>query len=363
MVPTTPPTDSPTGSSASANADEGVFAATLTYTEGDRIELQTVAVSPDNVPVTLEFTTPFSKDGEWQTKIGDAGDYPVTVTARDTRGLTTKERILVRVLLANRPPVLQGPESITVKEGDTIRLRYSATDPDGDEVIISYSGWMKTDSYTTSFTDAGRYNVTVTASDGESIVRKVVPVTVEEVNRAPVFAVTEEIRSGIELKEFRLGGITVSDPDGDAITLEYGKPLDKNGRWVPQYDDAGDYTVTVTATDSRGAVATEEVSFSIAAANRPPKIVVPTEDGLLRFKEGDAIDLRRALDITDDSGSDVVVSYSGWMTRSTYQTTFEDAGRHVVTVTAEDETKLRASANVTIIVEDVNRPPVFIRVA
>lgn len=342
---------------------EGDFALTLTYTEGDLIELKTVAVSPDDVPVDLEFPTPFNNDGEWQTAIGDAGDYPVTIVARDTRGLETEARLLVRILLANRAPELDGPESVTVDEGDTITLSYTASDVDGDETVISFSGWMKSEQYTTTYDDAGSYEVTVTASDGKTTTRKTVPITVENMNRAPVFMITRQNRIATELEEFRIEGVTAQDPDGDAVTLSYSRPLDNNGRWVPQYDDAGSYEVEVVATDSDGMSATETVSFEILAANRPPKIVVPTEDGTLRFKEGDMIDLREALEITDDSNSDVVVTYSGWMSRSTYQTTYDDAGSHGVTVTAEDETELRSSLTVTIIVEDVNRPPVFVRVA
>jgi len=342
---------------------DGTFAATLTYTEGDLIELLSAAVSPDRVPVSIVFPPPFNNDGEWQTEIGDAGDYPITVVARDTRGLETDVRILVRVLLANRAPVLEGPESIRVREGETIRLQYTATDPDGDDVVISYSGWMRTDSYTTTFDDAGEYEVIVTASDGKTTTRKRVPIIVENVNRAPVFSITRENRVGKELEEFRITGVTANDPDGGPVTISYSAPLDANGRWVPQYDDAGSYTVEVTATDSEGARTTESVSFEIIRANRPPYIIIPTSDGILRYKEGDFIDLRLALEIYDDSGSDVTVTYSGWMSSSTYQTNYDDAGSHVVVVTARDETDLTSTVTVPIIVEDVNRPPVFVRVA
>ena len=335
ITPSTPVETAPDGeATAPVDTTDGNFAATLTYTEGDLIELKTVAVSPDDVPVDLQFPAPFNTDGEWQTDIGDAGDYPVLIIARDTRGLETEATILVRILLANRAPVLTGPESITVDEGDTITLKYTADDVDGDDVVISYSGWMKSESYMTTFDDAGNYDVIISASDSKTTTRKTVPVTVKNTNRAPVVTIAKQNRIATELEEFRMSGVTAVDPDGDAVTITYSRPLDTNGRWVPQYDDAGSYEVEVTASDSEGMDSSESVSFEILAANRPPKIVVPTTDGTLRVKEGEMIDLRTMLEITDDSNSDVVVTYSDWMSRSTYQTTYDDAGSHEVTVTA-----------------------------
>ncbi len=339
------------------------YAARLTYTEGDSIALKTDAKSPDNSPVTLEFSKPFSSDGKWETKVGDAGDYPVTIVARDARGLTSSQRILVTIKNANRAPVISGAESFTVKEGETIKLQYAPTDADSaDQVVLSFSGWMKSDSYTTTYDDAGAYNVTVSVSDGKLTTTKIVPVNVINVNRAPELTVDTEKLEGIELKRVEIEA-SAEDRDGDKVTITYGKPFDSRGRWTPKYDDAGEYTVVVTATDSASDSTTKNVKVLIAKANRPPSIELPSTDGELRIKENELIDLRKAVTIVDAEGDEVTVTYEGWMSTSTYQTTYDDAGEHIVKITAKDETGLTTTTDLKILVEDVNRPPVFVRIA
>ena len=68
--------------------------------------------------------------------------------------------------------------ALTINEGDTVTLNPSATDPDGDTLTFSYSGWITSNSYTTSYQDAGTHTVTVTVSDGELTDSQDVTVTV-----------------------------------------------------------------------------------------------------------------------------------------------------------------------------------------
>ena len=85
----------------------------------------------------------------------------------------------------NKPPVLRPIADITLNEGETVSLEPVATDPDGDEVTITYSGWMTKATYTTNYDDAGTHIVTVTASDGKESTSQDVIVTVSNVNRPP----------------------------------------------------------------------------------------------------------------------------------------------------------------------------------
>jgi hypothetical protein len=100
----------------------------------------------------------------------------------------------------------------------------------------------------------------------------------------------------------------------------------------------------------------------VLRANRPPVVTTASGDETLTFQENERIDLRSALLIEDEEGDEVVVTYSGWMTTSTYQTTYDDAGTYTVTVTADDGNGQITTTDITIVVEDVNRPPVFVRV-
>ena len=64
--------------------------------------------------------------------------------------------------------------------------------------------------------------------------------------------------------------------------------------------------------------------------------------------------------IIDPDGDTFTVSYSGWMTSPEKTTGFEDAGTHIVTITATDSKGSAGSLDVKIVVEDYNRPPELI---
>ena len=93
---------------------------------------------------------------------------------------------MIVVKSLNKAPILKLEKEITVDEGQTITLTPEVSDPDGDQVTISYSGWMDSTTYETDYDDAGLHTVTVTASDGKVEVTQDVKVTVNDLNRAPV---------------------------------------------------------------------------------------------------------------------------------------------------------------------------------
>ena len=66
-------------------------------------------------------------------------------------------------------------------------LTPTITDPEGDELTISYAGWMNTNTFTTTYESQGTHVVTITASDGINTAKKDVTVIVNDVNRPPEF--------------------------------------------------------------------------------------------------------------------------------------------------------------------------------
>ena len=65
----------------------------------------------------------------------------------------------------NNPPQLEFIPPQVVRVGQTLTLRPKATDPDGDSITFSYSGWMSQSSATADPNDVGTHWVTVTAQD------------------------------------------------------------------------------------------------------------------------------------------------------------------------------------------------------
>ena len=81
----------------------------------------------------------------------------------------------------NRAPVLEPIENISVLEGEEINFSPLVSDPDGDELVVSYSGWMTASSYTTRRDDQGEHVVRVSVSDGLLTTTQDVTVTVADV--------------------------------------------------------------------------------------------------------------------------------------------------------------------------------------
>jgi hypothetical protein len=327
---------------------------TVTKTEGELIdlnELNLVAEDPDGDPIEYTFSEPFNENGRWQTNIGDEGKYLVTITASDGE-LTTSEDIQIVVTRANRPPVIECPEMLTVMEGDTVNLDCNIYDEEGDAILVGYDGWMQSSSYETTYDDAGEYIVFVRASDKVNKASVKIDVVVEDVNRPPMIDDIEDIT----LMETETVQITpeVSDPDGDIVTVSFSAPLDENGEWMTVDGDAGVHEVTVYADDGTDET-TLDVMITVTNINTAP-VLKEMDD--IEVDEGETIVL--PINAYDPEGDELTIIVSGWMDSEEYETTYDDAGEYDVTVTVSDGV-LSASQDVHIIVNNVNRPPVFRR--
>ncbi len=326
---------------------------TITKTEGERIVLHPQAIDPDGDEVHYSFTEPFAADGTWQTRIGDAGSYDVTITATDTHGAAAEVTITVIVLPANQPPHLNCPELIVVREGEDVIIDCEVSDPEGDEVAVSYDGWMDGPTRSTGYDDAGSYTVTVTAADEHGQSEATVVVKVEDVNRAPEFPLAfPTTLSAKEGDVVRIDASGVTDPDGDKVTVSFSEPFNERGVWHTHMGDAGQYTVEVVATDGTAST-TRRVGVDIAMVNTPPELQ-PIDD--ITVTEGETI--RLPLAATDRENDELSFTISGWMDSAEYTTTFEDAGEYTVRIEVSDG-ELSDSEIVHITVLNKNRPPVF----
>jgi len=143
-----------------------------------------------------------------------------------------------------------------------------------------------------------------------------------------------------------------SDPDGDKITFTYSALLDENGEWQTTLDDAGEYIVSVTASDGKSSV-TKQLKLIIESGNSAP--VIENVDDVV-VEEGETVTLNPS--VTDADNDDVTISYSGWMTDSSKETTLDDAGEYVVTIIASDgKTETRKTIKVTVL--EKNQAPVL----
>jgi hypothetical protein len=319
--------------------------------EGELVDFPNLkAVDPDGDPITYTFSSPLDKQGKWQTEVGDVGEYIVTITASDGKN-TAQQSVLLVVKPKNLAPEIKINDKLMFQEGDTVKLEPVVTDGDGDEVTIKYFGWMKSDTKTTTFKDAGTYKVTIEASDGISTTSKEVTVSISNVNRPPVL---KEI-SDVTVKEGELIEIVpeATDPDGEQVTYEFDLPLDKVGKWQTEIGDAGEHQVKIVASDGR-AKDIIFVNLIVEPKNRPPTIAILDT---IEVKEGETVILNPV--VNDPEGDEFTVKYEGWMTSNTKTTTYEDSGSHTVTIIAEDTGGHTTEKDIIVKVENVNRAPTF----
>lgn len=158
----------------------------ISVTEGDTVILSINASDVDGDNLTIVYPLLFDETGVWKTTRGDAGVYDLDAIVSDgTADVSVPISIIVNKI--NVPPVIAPIDDIVVDEGDTITLNINATDADGDNITIDISGFMTEENYTTTYSDAGEHEVVITASDGLHTVKTTVGITINNVNRPPVF--------------------------------------------------------------------------------------------------------------------------------------------------------------------------------
>lgn len=312
-------------------------------TEGDLVDFSNLkATDADGDAITYTFSSPLDNTGKWQTEEGDAGEYVVTITASDGKGEVSQKVMILVEALNNKPVVVV--DDITVEEGEEVKIVPQVSDEDGDSLTMEYSGWMESDTYTTTFDDAGVYTVKLKVSDGKIIVLTDIIVTVENKNRAPVLANVPDVE--VVEGEMVVLDPKADDPDADLITFMFSDLLDNSGEWETAEGDAGEYLVTVTASDG-DLKDTQGVLVTVIRANVAPTLSI--EDVLVNV--GDTVQLEPSVE--DADGDDVTLTYSGWMETDTKLA--EEAGEYEVVVTVSDG--MEETSKTVVVV--VNTPPTF----
>ena len=159
--------------------------------------------------------------------------------------------------LADRPPTLDPIPDIIVYAGETVTIEPFAHDPDGNATIVSYSGWMNSNTYTTIPNDRGEHTVTVTANDG--ILDGSVDVNIIVMNNPPVITIVDftPVQAEVELLTQLTG--SYEDYEGDSLSITWTLLTPSNSS-TPLFDDdtdypyftpdlEGEYRVTLIVTD------------------------------------------------------------------------------------------------------------------
>ncbi len=282
----------------------------LTVKEGEVIALKLPEKDIDGDTLTYTFDEQFDSSGDWQTTFEDAGEYKIRYYVSDGTE-KVKEKLEVTVLNVDRAPELHLPEKLEVHEGENLSFVLNASDPDGEVLNISFLNAPEGalfDQETNTFTwspgydyikrrggmlsnilNALRLEQRLLRQKQEVLEVKVcsqnlcstgeVPVIVYNSNQAPVLKVSSTL-TVTEAEVLQLEP-SASDPDGDIVRYYFTEPVHKRkGQWETAYEDAGEYTVYITATDGF-APQTLPVIVKVLQKNRQPTAIVPHDEYVL----------------------------------------------------------------------------------
>ena len=241
-----------------------IFKAALTVTAPDSIHIGTKfpvgisgagsmevswGVKLGGRPVTLDSNTGFLSNDGGDLALYAEGTYTITATVRDDAGNLTSA--FANITVTNTAPVI---ESFTANATRNMKdgrfyadLNAVASDPDGDAVRLEWSSEYQQDGYY----EVGTHTIRVRAVDEWGAASAWESRTIEFINNAPVItsftaSVTRQTSGNNFLANVSATG---SDPDGDAVTLEWGGDYNPSG-W---YSRNGSHTIRVRAVDSYGA--------------------------------------------------------------------------------------------------------------
>ncbi len=320
-------------------ADNGTYIVTLTVANdtGETTQ-ETLTVNVDNVApvveagdnqITLEGTTVnfngnFSDPGildthtiEWDFGDGNTttgileptytysqqGTYTVTLTITDSDGAATQD--ILTVTVNNVAPIITEINGDTnINEGDTANFSATATDPGNDTLTYTWdfgdgSQPAIGENVNHQFTDNGTYNVTLNVEDADGGITTET-LAVEVSNVAPVIT---EIVAGTDIKQGETASFsaTVNDPGNDTLTYNWdfgdGSEVATGETVEHTFTEAGNYTVTLTVTDSDGA--SNQQTLFVSALPTAPLYAIRTEKQI-RINNGGDLD-GNPQDINDDA--------------------------------------------------------------
>ncbi|MEI7465867.1 MAG: putative Ig domain-containing protein, partial [Burkholderiales bacterium] len=366
--------------------------ASYTLLEGTLLRIPVDAIDPDGQTLSLTMDRlppgaifdPVRRVFEWIPNFSQAGTYgDVRVIASDG-ALSTTASLQITVLPANAPPLIAGVAPRSVREGDPIRVAFSALDVDGDPLrwrspnlppgatLNPLTGVFE---WTPAYNQAGPWKVSIWVDDGRSQAETVLDLSVANVNAPPVFdqlaGLTVVEGQAINFRAFAFDpdnpGFAIPDRLGDGTLTAYETtlptvtysvldlppgasfdPATAVFSWAPTFSDAGVRNVRFTATDDGDGTGlplttTITVPITVLNVNRAP--VLP-ELNAVSANKGEVLEVD--ITATDPDGNPLVYSATGLprfgelitaadgSAKLRFTPGNQDRGNSVITVSARD---------------------------
>ncbi len=284
-----------------------IFLPSLSANENELITLQLPLKDQDGDDIMYTLPPPFKEDGTWQTTYGDAGIHFFPITLSDGK-TTLTSNITITIGKVNRPPQFNLVPKVYLSEGQNWFLPLDITDPDNDQFTLTIDGlppdavfssqkkqlsWQPRYDYikrkggmTSNILNTLRLEqfllrekkipLTLHACDLQQCSNSTLTLVVHNVNRPPTLLPLQDVT----VKETETVQITpaAADPDEDILHFSLTPPLGKRtGKWKTTFEDQGEYTTYVTATDGK-IPDTKPVKITVLKTNRPPTITIKNDD-------------------------------------------------------------------------------------
>ncbi len=146
--------------------------------------------------------------------------------------------------------------------------------------------------------------------------------------------------------------VKVNDPDQDSVEYTFTSPLDKAGQWKTNYGDAGEYIITLNATDGK-LTTQKQLKIVVNRVNVPPMVSGIVD---LHVKEGEVVNFKPVF--SDLNGDKVTLTVSAPLQDKSWATDHTSAGEYEVNVVVSDG-ELKTEKTFNLLVDDVNEPPVL----
>ncbi|MDJ1470513.1 Ig-like domain-containing protein, partial [Xanthocytophaga flava] len=291
-------------------------------------------------------------------------------------------------IVSNQPPSVTLTTPIVNASypiGSNIDFTATATDADGSIAKVEfYAGSTKVGekisspySFSWNATTAGSYAITAKATDnaGGVTTSTTVNITITAVNENPVVAISSPgANTSLTVGEVVSIAVNASDSDGSIAKVEFYAGSTKIGEsttapytidWTPSA--AGNYALTVKATDDKGGITTSSsvnIIINAVVTNQPPVIAINSPSNNSTSTEGDVITITAVA--TDSDGSITKIEFFagttkiGETTTSPYSLSWSNVtnGTYTLTVKAtDDKGSVTTSAPVNVIVKAIGVEP------